>query len=434
MLKKKLIALGLSAAMVGSLVACGSESSSTGSETKPTTAPTQAGKEDGDDNGLKSAAADHSSVDAGSIVDFEDGAYTFATVNDSDWTKDADAEMSVSEQLGSKVLYMTRPNNGSGTGLAIDVVGLLGDKAADCTKISVDIGINPSGSDFAALSGNLIVYTGETNTSVSQNFSIYKADAACKTVEIDISSSPLVAGASNYLTIGDLQDTGAKPSSIYIDNIICYDASGNPIALNKSVEFAVDGVGSFDWSGTVVKPENEVAVLTPNEVTGGGWWPSESCAFAFQANDSYPSLTDDLGASFGEGDVLTIYYSLTDADVASSTDNMYQWFPYIRAQNWPASDEDGNQLDDDGSGWGYSTIVDVGYDVDQDDDGNNKFIDGSMINESATICQYSFEYVNQKFLDAGAPENWQDYCDFFGIADRGSALKIVAITIGKLPQ
>jgi hypothetical protein len=53
-----------------------------------------------------------------------------------------------------------------------------------------------------------------------------------------------------------------------------------------------------------------------------------------------------------------------------------------------------------------------------------------MVNESFTIVQYTYEYILEQF-NAKDIEEFTPYCDFFGVADRGAALNIEAVTIGK---
>jgi hypothetical protein len=427
MFKKKLIALGLSTAMVCSFVGCVDDSSSSETTTPAASAAdaTSTGKTGTLSGNRGDGSEDHSAVSADCIVDFEDGVADFAIVNESTFTGDKETTAEVKDnEFGSKVLYMTRPNGGE-TSVAIDIVSLLGDNASKCAKISLDLGIDP-GDTFAAFSGTVDVYYGANNTLLQTSYSIYKEDQIEKTVTIDLPET-LVEG--NYLTFNSITDTSANnATSQYIDNIICYDADGNALPLDSSVTFAVDGVGARDWSNGVVQPEDEVVVLSPNTVQNGGWWPQDEDAFSFQPSDAYAQYE----GTFGPGDVLTIYYSVADPD---ATDYGYQAYPYIRCMNYPEYDEDGNEIDD-GSNWPYNNqcIVDIDYSdscsetMTYDEDGTPS--DGAKVNESFTIVQYSYEYILEQF-NAKDIEEFTPYCDFFGIADRGAALNIEAITIGK---
>lgn len=450
MFKKKLLALGLSLAMVASIAACGSddkkennsentpaatqsaESTPAGNnEGKPTEAPA---KEDEP----TSAAADHSSIAAGSIVDFEDGNSSFLVLNEADWGRDKGSEVSIADAFGSKMLQVTRPN-GLNPSIAIDIVGLLGDNASKCAKISVDLGLKND--VFGAASGSVLVYAGETNTEIAQTYSIYKITAACKTVEIDLGGNTLVEG--NYLTFGKVTDGGAKPSSILVDNIIFYDASGNALPIDSSVSFAVNGVGEYDWSNGTVQPVDEELIMT-GVATGTGWWPDGGNSF--QTSDE----TESSGfkyldpAKFGPGTVITVYYNLADPE---KTDG-WQSAPYIRMQNWTAKDADGNDIADDGSGWNAANAVDVqphNFDLDGDgqpdmnEDGSG-YGENFACNLSKDIVQFYFEDF-QAGIKAVFPDitdeqllEWTKYADMIGVADKGVVSNIKAITIGKVPQ
>lgn len=450
MFKKKLIAMGLIVAMIGSLVACGGEDENANSENKAT--PTTAvGGSNEEEVVLKNASDDHSSIDAGSIVSFEDDNTSFVTLNDGDWTGDDDSVMSVATKYDSKVLHITRPNGGV-PAVAIDIVSLLGDNAANCTKITLDIGIDCL-DGFSACSGTATVFAGELNSKIETSWSIYKADAAMKTVTIDLGENVLAAGYKNYLAITSIDDTAVDFSPVFIDNIIFYDASGNALAVDTSVDFAVSGVGEYDWSNAVKQPTDEVFLFAGVQ-QGTGWWPDKNNSFNFYAeNANCAYYFDSETVTFGPGDVLTIYYTMVDP--SQNTVAPSQSVPYIRMQNYKNVDADGNELADDGSGW-YGGAVDIGYqesvpgpdseyympfkydhatatDLNLDEDRTPSEI--VPINESYSIVQYSYEYIVASLEAKGFnADNWTLDADMIGIADRGLAVTIDAVTIGKAAE
>lgn len=459
MFKKKLIAMGLTVAMVGSLVACGAKE-----ENNDTPTPTTASSSDGSKttpaaSGIQNASDDHSSIAADSIVSFEDGNFSFATYNDADWTGDDDGVVSVASKFDSQVLHVTRPNGGN-PAVAIDLVSLLGDNAEKCAKITLDVGVD-CGDTFSAISGSVIVYAGETNTEIETSWSLYKADAAMKTVTIDLGGNVLTADASNYLTFSDVEDAAATPSALCVDNIIFYDADGNALPVDSSVDFAVVGVGEYDWSNGVKQPTDEV-LLFAGVQTGSGWWPDNANSFAFTQNDAVQYF-DPSEYEFGPGKVLTIYYSVADLENTEP----YQAYPYIRMQNWNNYDEEGNEIDL--PDWPTSVIVDVSYSggdkwgadytpnlfkegyeflydnatqtdiglVKENEDDKGVPAETVLINQSYTIVQYSYEYFCYAIEACGlfqdgdlTVDDWMSVADFIGIADRGSVLKINAVTIG----
>jgi len=446
MFKKKLLALSLSVAMVASLAACGKDDKKTENNTTPAATqaaeptkeeskPTEAPKEEG----LKSAAADHSSIAAGSIVTFDDGNYPFASYNEADWAGDKEAVVSVVDAFGSKALQIQRKTAQTAPTIAIDIVSLLGSNASKCTKISVDVGVVDE--NFSAASGAVTVIAGEANSEIKSKWSIYKKDSACKTVEIDLGGTELVSG--NYLTMDAVTDTGSAPATIILDNIIFYDSSNNALPVDTSVEFAVEGVGEYDWSNGVKQPKDEKLVLTNGGDSGGGWWPAGPNSWQF-TNPEYTGsvYVDPAAVNFGPGSVITVYYYVMDPDGAGDARSCV---PYLRMQNWGAQDENGNDIPDDGSGW-YNSLVDIefaNFDNDLLASGLEPLTDGSMdnmaVNKTCTIAQFTYDDVKnavQAFVESNAsetsdPDNWYKYCDFIGVADKGYHLFIKAVTIGK---
>lgn len=455
MFKKKLIALGLCVAMLGSLVACGGENNSGTTDATPTPTTEASGDktdDKGDANEVKNGADDHSSVSADCIVGFDDDKMAFATYNDADWSGDKDGEVSIVTKFDSKMLQVTRPN-GNIPAVAIDVCSLLGDNAANCSKITLDVGVD-NADGFAALSGSCMLYAGTANTLIETPWSIYLPAKSMITVTIDLGENVLDPAATNYLTFANFEDASTgTPSSILIDNIIFYDASGTPIAVNPDAEFAVNGVGEYDWSNGVKQPTDEV-FLYSGVLTGTGWWPDNANSFSFVQNDTV-TFIDPTVTPFGPGDVLTIYYSVADPSLIAT--QPYQSFPYLRMQNWNNIDADGNEYEYEG--WPTNVICDVswtadylgkdGYEIDpsrefrydnatqsdvnKDEDGTPG--EGVMINDSYSIVQYPYEFIVECLEGAGIdPTDWTTVADFIGVADRGMAVRINAVTIGKAAE
>ncbi len=459
MFRKKLIAAGLVSAMLCSLVACGDKGNtdpdkgaSAGTATKAP-APNHNEKEKEE---AASGIKDHSGVDAGSIVNFEDGNYAFAKYNEADWSGSKGATLSVADKLDGKALCVNRTSAGN-PAVAVDLASLLGDNASKCAKVSVDIGVDPTNGVFNAVSGSAVVYAGEANTECKSTFAIYKATAAMKTVEIDLGTNGIDPAATNYLTIIDLDDSSSTPTLVYLDNIICYDASGSALPLNSGVEFAVEGVGEYDWSNATSQPENEV-LLYAGANTGTSWWPEAANSFVFdEANTGNGNYIKDF--TFGPGDVITIYYRVADPEIdVTTTDKQFQCFPYFRIQNWQTTLEDGSKVDD--PEWPSGTILDVSWTDWKDGmttdasrafyydngagaavglDEDNTPAETVMINDSYTIVQYPYEFFTDcATVNAGIfAEDGMDvnqifkFADFCGVADRGLLLKIDAVTVGK---
>lgn len=459
MFKKKLIALGLTAVMIASLAACGDskDENKSNADTTPaaSTDSNQGGEGGSGDNkasadGIQSAAEDHSAVSADCIVSFEDGNYSFAQLNETDWTRDKDSVMSVVDAFGSKALQVTRPNGGAPC-VAFDVAGLLGANAANVAKITLDIGmIKDSG--FDASSGQVILAAKKdvdgvaTDVEIATDFSIYKATSACKTITIDLDGAKL--DNSSYITFGTIDDTGVEKNNITIDNIIFYDASGNALPVDTTVTFAVEGVGQYDWSNMVKQPIDEVLLFTGTTTDSSNeWWPVASNSWCFRAGaeegvGANPDVMyfDPAKYTFGPGDIITVYYQL-NAEMET-----WQKQPRMIVQWYPQTDEEGNVITDPGLICMEEDQVILGMlptGLDDDDDGeHNRDDDGTAaadayVNESNTIAQFTYEQFVQFAKDYGMiaeDDNTTDflkYVPFAGIAANGANLKIKAVTVGK---
>ena len=153
---------------------------------------------------------------------------------------------------------------------------------------------------------------------------------------------------------------------------------------------------------------------------------------------------------------MTIYYSVVDPAIIA--ESPYNAFPYLRMQNWNNIDADGNEYEYEG--WLTNIICDVSwcgdylgkdnYEMDPSlefryDNGAQVHIgfdeatltpaDTVMINDSFSIVQYPYEHIVECLEGAGIdPTDWTTVADFIGIADRGYALRINAVTIGKAAE
>jgi len=403
----------------------------------------------------------------------------FVKYNDTDWTRDMKAQISVEDVNGSKVLKVTRPENGVPV-VAIDCAALLGDKLSSAKSISIDLGINVKGDKFTSASGTVKVIKSDGSELASVDYANYKKDLAIKTVDIDLNDE---LDNGSYIYLAGFSDTATSNYSDFLmDNIVFYDGNydskakkheGSAIPVNASSTFAIAGFGEFDWSNGTKKPTDEKLLFTGGE-TGTGWWPKAENSMSFVLSQEEVDANKDIGYSidpdevgFGPGSVLTVYYSVPDK---SDTEKAWTWIPYFRAQNWEMKveekDEAGNivyeknddgtdklddqgnpvpkmvALEDDGSGW-YTGIIDCqchnfstdgNGDVDTNDDGT--LADHVCINKSYTIGQYYYEdfVAGVDATKVTSSDPWYKFCDFIGVADKSTKLNIQAVTIGKLSE
>lgn len=426
---KKFFAFLLICTMVLSLAACGDEKPSTDAGTTPTATtapatptPTEAPKQ---------TIIDHTSdlpADASSYLNFEDGSASFAVIKYSDPACNLASELSIVDYAGSKALKASSPVSdnvfsGSIPYIAIDVVSLLGDKAADVAKIQYDIGQDHGNEKFAAISGVLAMYTGAADALVETktSWSIYLETQNPKVYTAEVPEGGF-SDPSNYILFYIDSDAAANGhANIYLDNIVFLDKDGNAITPDATATFAIEGMTdsfwmNLDWSNGVKQPANEVIVAGAGEAFGGGWWPSKLNALTWTpegANDGYVAMKAE---DFKEGQVLTIYYD-------GEGDSEWQ-FPYIRVQSWADADEEGNQT------WA-GTAFDYQLTLQKDEAGNTLISETDQRNVSWTIVQYTYEELNAIFTEK-IGEDWKTKMDFMGIADMGFKGTIYKVTIGDI--
>lgn len=414
---KKILAVSLACVMTLSLVGCGEKESSNADPTPTTGTVTET------PTPTQKPARTDLPADAASYVNFEDGASGFAVVAVGFAACDLASTLSVKEFAGSKALVATSPKSDnvfSGTQpfVAIDVVSLLGDKAADVAKFQYDIGLDFRGGAFQAVSGNVVVVNGgESKTP----WAVFVEEGNPKAYTIPVANG---FGAGSYIYFTSDAGVAATDYDLVLDNIIFYDKDGNVIAPDTKAEFAVDGVTDSFWLNLVwdngAKQPSDEVILFDGVQTGGSWWPDNKNAWSFLGADyakssGYATAIDP--ANFGPGSVITIYYN-NPSDFVLEEGSRWQAYPYLRAQA-------GKLVE--GTLEGISGTCDVWHDWSESDtDGRNS---------NATIAQYTFEEIrdayNKTFGTTGDTE-WMEYCCFMGVADRGIKVDIYKVTIGKL--
>ncbi len=428
---KKFCAFLLIGTMILSLAACGKDDDTKAKPTA-TTAPSATPTATPTPEPPKQNTIDHSSdlpADASSYLNFEDGKFTFAAVAYSNPACNLASELSVVDFAGSKALKVSSPvsdNVFSGTipYLAIDVVSLLGDKAANVAKIQFDIGQDHGTEKFAAISGQFAMYTGAADALAETKaaWSVYLETQNPKVFSVDVPAGGF-SDPSNYIMIYIDSDAAANGhANIYLDNVVFYDAEGNAIVPDAAAAFALEGMTdsfwmNLDWSNGVKQPANETIVAGAGEAFGGGWWPSTLNALTFTPEgegSGYVPVSTDV---FKPGTVLTIYYD-------GEGDSHWQ-FPYIRVQSWA---DDATETTEAWAG----TAFDYQFELTKDEAGEI-ILEGTQDqrNESWTIVQYTYDELNTIFTEK-LGENWATKLDFMGIADMGFTGTIYKVTIGDI--
>ncbi len=242
-------------------------------------------------------------------VDFEDGNMGFVSVYSGMANADACA-LEVVDYNGSKALQIT---NGSGKVpyVAFDVVGLLGDKAADVASIDMTMGIvNPDGK-FYACSGNVMLWMDGGLSSEKHGWSVYLEAKNPKSAPVTLDPAKgEVFSAEQPLMIVTLEvDNGATAGEanavLYIDDIIFKDADGNVIPADTTASFtAPDGFGgSKDMSNLQYLGADAVELEGMAGKAAGAW------------TQDGVDMTEEFLAALVPGAVIEIEYSSEAGDM-----------------------------------------------------------------------------------------------------------------------
>ncbi|MBR6358075.1 MAG: hypothetical protein IKS11_00360, partial [Lachnospiraceae bacterium] len=167
-------------------------------------------------------------------IDFEDGNSAFVVIQQPTIGSDNSA-ISVEEIGGSKVLLAANTFGKKEAYLGFDLAALLGDKIADVKTIKFDAGAY-GGEAFAPISGVLWTFTGEGAATKATNYewSVYLETKNPRTITFDINET-FAAGQNNYIIIGKTDDVAGN-QGFFIDNMKFFDAAGNLIAADTTVQ------------------------------------------------------------------------------------------------------------------------------------------------------------------------------------------------------
>jgi hypothetical protein len=327
---------------------------------------------------------------------------------------------------------VTRPNGGTSP-LGIDISSLLGENISKCTSFSIDVGVLEEGT-FASAGGTVTTYTGEDNEASETSWTVYLDKDRAKTVTVDLGETSFVEGASNIIVVNLTNDTATENyASMFVDNLICYDADGNVLPLDSSVEMvAPSGFGEVDWSNMVKEPTDEVSLGILGD-SGTGWWPVSNLTGTvyddYASSNGFVKIDPDL---FVPGTVVTVYYS---EGKGTEWQRPFLWmglqdsmeegaiWASVRLYVVEAKNEDGDLIDDP----------------------------SNYVNKSHTICQFTYEQIDEAVYNylydesyagkdycatltddqrADYYANWPQYLIMFGIGDMGLQYTVADVTVG----
>lgn len=293
----KIVAALLAIVMVMSLAACGGETPDPSeSQTPSTSTPATDPQSD--------TPADPVVTDGDVSVDFEDGNYGFAAVYDGRANADA-STLEVVESYGNKALKVT---NGSGKVpyVAIDVLSLLGENAANVKSVEMTLGVeNPDGK-FYACSGNLIMWDTSKLSSTTHGWSVYLESKNPKTAVFTLEDYEAFSAENSVAVLTLDTDNGASAgaanANLYIYNITFKDASGAVIAADSSAAFAApEGFAGEKDMSNLKYLKNTVSLDGMSGISGDAW------------DQNGVEMTEDFIAALVPGAVIEIEYTTTSA-------------------------------------------------------------------------------------------------------------------------
>ena len=397
---KKIMALLLTAAMALSMIGCGEKDAKDTAGDSATEAPVEDTATEAPTEAPADDAADATDAAAtGEVsVDFEDGVFGFVGMDTSIAGNADQSVLSVEDYNGSKALKVVP--QGKVPYVAFQVDAMLGDNLANLKTIEMTVGTESPDGKFYATSGNIYAFVGEDNAKLSSGWSVYLESANPKTVTYTLpDDTALVAG--NYIAVSLETDNGsaegAGQATMWIDNVVFKDASGNVLTADTSAVYVSAATGedrsnlcnlsgAVEWEGFAV--------------TGDGW------------SQNGVAFTEEVLAALVPGSVIEISY-------ASESGNMWVVMNEAAA-GWMRV----GVGDADGSGQGYAyknasaNIVQVTYEQIAEYCGDDVSTWGSMMQcESDTPWEVFSVKVGQK-----APQyTVANAVEFAGFACTGDA-------------
>lgn len=473
--KKRLLAMGMTSAMIiASLAGCsnssssndnssGTDASSDASASTDADASSDASTDESQDNapaGTDTIEPDYT-VESGKVIDFEDGNVSFLTQNEANLAAD-EATIEVADFNGSKALKVSPNSTATGKVFEVgfDVNALLGDKVADVASVSMQIGVEAVDGNYYPCTGTIKQNSTDVNSTTWVTY-LEEKNPVNVTVEFSATYDP---ETDNVLVVTKDTDSGSncdlayassnEYSTMYIDNIVFFDAAGNPLDVDTTVEFAAESYGTLDWSNLIEVTDQVVISGFADSGVGGyaqGAWHQNIIETPVQATDEDgKALTDEDGnpvykqkvdedgnpvvdengdpvyetetsgdvdwtSIMKPGTVFTLYYT----SEMSNDLNHYIWFVMTFAE--------GTKELEQNSEMSWARIKDAPYAASnglEAGDVNSVF----RTNDSNTMAQVTFEEIEQFIKDVYGIED-VDWSGNYSIqCESGKAWSLSAVT------
>jgi hypothetical protein len=395
--------MAMTSAMIAAVAGC---SSSESSDTSTTTtgssegATTTAAAEGGDQTDATTAAEENGStapgytVEEGKVIDFEDGNTDFIKLNLATLSAD-ECSVEVADFNGSKALKLTPDSTmvGKQFNVGFDLDALLGDRVTEVASVSFQAGVEAKDGNFYACSGTVLQNYTDASTAGTWVTYLDTKNPSDNTIKFTNSYTTgddvynimvITKGTSTDSATGTNSDNAYVPtgeySTLYIDNIVFFDADGNPIEVNAGATFAgPESYGTYDWSN-LIEVKDQTVIDAFSNISAGGYGQAPDGVQQYRLipdvdDDGNPVLDEDGNQTYTEsgsydwasiikpGLVLTIYFT------SESTSDGPMW---MVTGDWS---ED--------SKWGWSRIM---YD-------DSLAYGTAPINDSRTMCQITYDDI-----------------------------------------
>ncbi len=344
---KKILALLLAGTMTLSMAACGDKDQEA---TKPAEGTKQESKQETkQETGEK--PSEEKPVAGEASIDFEDGNIGFLAP----YTMPANAdscELSIVDYNGSKALQV-KNMDGKVPYLAIDINSLLGADIAKIASVEMLMGTSYDNGNFSASSGKITSWCGESQTEVTDEWSVYMERKNPKVAVATVDAGEeFVADADNIIMVSMNTDNGIDEgngnATLYIDDIRFLDASGNVLKADTSVAFAAP-------KGFINEGRDINLCYVDNAVEIEGYAPKEAAWTQMGLGE----VTDAMKEALVPGAVIEINYNATEPV-------------------WLVAVSDGNPKGD----W-----IRVGTDE------NNDYLCLGNVSSDNTVVQYTYEQL-----------------------------------------
>jgi hypothetical protein len=312
-------------------------------------------------------------------IDFADGNFGFVMINQA--PADADpSEVSVVDFNDGKALRIV-PTEGMVPYVGIDVSSLYGSRVADVRKIEMRLWTQHASGTFYPVSGMLEIFTGEENrkTDIPWGVSMERNNPRVFTADVPAGLA-FAAGAQNIIQLRKSDDRSPDNKTvIIIDYIAGYDASGNIIPADTTVDFdQPEGFGLGDITFLYATRGDVVLSFMDDGRNGtGSNWGQAATLNVFVDEVARQDVLDALVP----GAVITVSY---ESEVA----------PELIFQSW-----------DGGAGWAK--------------------IEPFAVNASGTTIQYLFEDIVEAYGDDFSVLNR------IHVGARAPAITVTAFLIGQ---